>query len=201
MLCLLLICLWVRRFRKVFPGRFEKYVKDCSGGETWVCAGYISEVLIQAVCFVALISSSGMHSARMSLEDYGAILSARNPNVCFCCLEPWAHQLSCFLALLDVTQRIPVLAEPELTLTCGELSVLWSFTMLLLQAVKSLKASVSMVAKCTGIQDWVWSLIHKNQGSSFSVRHRCCLLLYKIGLLVLPEPCLFPSSIIPQAWL
>lgn len=85
--------------------------------------------------------------------DHGVVVSASCQSVCFCCLEPLAHQLSTFPMLADVMQRMLTLLEPELTLSCEEISVLWSFTMLLFHNVKSLKALVWMVAKCTGVQD------------------------------------------------
>ena len=85
--------------------------------------------------------------------DHGVVVSASCQSVCFCCLEPLAHQLSTFPMLADVMQRMLTLLEPELTLSCEEIPVLWSFTMLLFHNVKSLKALVWMVAKCTGVQD------------------------------------------------
>lgn len=127
--------------------------------------------------FVLWLSFSHLECAfaSMSLGDYGSVLSAWNQNVCFCCLELLARQFSSFPVLVDVIQRISMLAETELAFICGEFFILWSFTMLLLYNVKSLKALVWMVAKCIGIQEWVWSLIHKIKGSLSATGPACCL--------------------------
>lgn len=122
----------------------------------------------KAVCFVALIFSSWMHLCKHEPWRLWFCPLCLDQNVCFCCLELLAHYFSSFPGLVDVIQRISMLAEPELALICGEFFILWSFTMLLLYNVKSLKALVWMVAKCIGIQEWVWSLIHKIKGSSLS---------------------------------
>ena len=152
MLYWLQILIRIRRFQKFFPLLLKSIWRTVlvkSPGSMLVNFWGVDPGLF----VLWLLCSHHEHSfASLRLGDHGAVVSASCQNVCFCCLEPLAHQLSSFPMLADVMQGIPTLPEPELTLSCEEISVLWSFTVLF-HNVKSLKALVWMVAKCTGVQD------------------------------------------------
>lgn len=153
MLYWLQILIRIRRFQKFFPLLLKSIWRTVLvWGPGTMLVNFWG---VDSGLFVLwLLCSHHEHSfASLRPGDHGAVVSASCQSVCFCCLEPLAHQLSSFPMLADVMQRVLTLLEPQLTLSCEEISVLWSFTMLLFHNVKSLKALVWMVAKCTGVQD------------------------------------------------
>ena len=121
--------------------------------------------------------------ASLRLGDHGALVSASCQNVCLCCLEPLAHQLSSFPMLADVMQRIPTSPGTELTLICEEIScplILYYVVASQRQEPKSFGLNGSQMHRRSGLS---WILNPQNQRFS-SLSHRSCLLPYKIGLLL-----------------
>lgn len=100
MFCQLPVLFWVRRFRKVFQGRFQKYVKDCSGGETWVHVGQISEVLIQGCLFCGshfLIMNAPLLAWALEIMLLSSLLGIRMSD--FAVLSHWLSSLAAPLCL------------------------------------------------------------------------------------------------------
>lgn len=95
MFCQWLTVIWVRRFRKLFPGRCERYVKDCSGEKTWIYVRHISDMLIQGCLFCGfclLIINAPLLARALEIMVLSSLLAIRMS--VFVALNRWLPSLA-----------------------------------------------------------------------------------------------------------